>query len=80
MWLDTDVPDTTTHSPERGGKESTMDFSTIPHGLLAAGTATPQGVIVGRSYTAYEMADGQYVAFSAVHGAYSAASPLVVLR
>ena len=56
-----------------------MDFTTSPHGLLAIGTVTPHGVIVGRSYTAYEMESGEYVAFVKVHGAYTAASPLVVL-
>lgn len=56
-----------------------MDFSTTPHGLLAVGTETPQGVIAGRSFTAYEMESGEYVAFSTVHGPYRAASPLVVL-
>lgn len=57
-----------------------MDFTTIPHGLLDAGTETPHGVIVGRSYTAYEMADGSYVPFVTVHGPYRATMPLVVLR
>lgn len=66
-------------SPARGGKESVMDFSATPHGLLPIGTVTPQGVIAGRSFTAYEMEDGSFVPFAAVHGAYPVASPLVVL-
>lgn len=55
-----------------------MDFTAVPHGLLASGTETPHGVIVGRSYTAYEMADGQFVPFTTVHGPYRPVEPLVV--
>lgn len=55
-----------------------MDFTATPPGLLPAGTQTPYGVIVGRSYTAYEMSDGSFVAFSKVHGPYTPAEPLVI--
>jgi len=53
--------------------------STTAHGLLAIGTVTPHGTIAGRSYTAYKMKSGEYVAFSTVHGPYAAVEPLVVL-
>lgn len=38
---------------------------------------TEKGRIIGRSYTAYEMADGSYVSFDQVHGRPAPASPLV---
>jgi hypothetical protein len=70
---------TTTSSRATGRKESTMDFSTIQHGLLPAGTVTPQGVIARSSMTAYQMEDGAWVPFAKVHGPRPWASPLVAL-
>lgn len=55
-------------------------FSNIQHGLLPSGTVTEQGIIVCSTLTAYEMEDGTFVPFSAVHGPYEAAEPLLVLR
>jgi hypothetical protein len=77
-WFTGFVPETTTTHPTE--EVTVSQFSTTAHGLLPAGTETPQGVIVGRSYTAYEMADGTYVPFVTVHGPYTPAEPLVVLR
>jgi len=47
-----------------------------PHGLLRVGTRTPFGIIEAVSYTAYLIA-GRWVAFEKVHGAYTAAKPLI---
>jgi hypothetical protein len=69
---------TTTNSRETGGKESTMDFTTIQPGLLTAGTITPQGVIEAVSLTAYRIG-ARWVPFHKIHGPRPAASPLVRL-
>lgn len=55
-------------------------FSEIQHGCLPAGTETPYGVIEAVTFTAYKMADGTFVPFAKIHGAYAVAEPLVVLR
>jgi len=59
------------------GKESVMDFTTITHGSLPAGTITSEGEIVQRTLTAYEMTDGRFVGFAKVHGPYGWVEPLV---
>lgn len=53
------------------------DFSTVVPGTLAAGTVTDHGEIVSTTLTAYEMADGTFVPYSAIHGTPKAATPLV---
>lgn len=58
----------------------TRKFSEVQAGLLPAGTVTEQGTIVGSTLTAYEMADGSFVAFQAVHGKPAPVMPLVVFR
>ncbi len=72
------MADTTTRSPERGGKESTMDFASIVAGTLPAGTPTEHGTIVRASLTAYEVEGGRWVPFHAVHGRPQPVTPLVV--
>lgn len=71
---------TTTHRGDSLRKESTMDFSTVQAGLLPAGTLTAFGVIVRSTLTAYEMENGEFVAFRRVHGTPAPVMPLVVLR
>lgn len=56
----------------------TSIIQSTPHGLLPAGTVTEHGTIVGRSFTAYELADGSYVSFVTVHGPHRPVAPLVV--
>ena len=56
------------------------DFSHVQPGLLPAGTVTAHGTIVRSTLTAYELADGSFVAFEKVHGKPAPATPLVVLR
>lgn len=53
------------------------DFSLVQPGLLPAGTVTPLGMIVRTSLTAYEMADGSWVAFRRIHGVPAPVLPLV---
>lgn len=55
-------------------------FAEVQPGLLPAGTVTPLGVIERSTLTAYEMADGTFVAFSRIHGRPAPATPLVVLQ
>lgn len=55
------------------------DFAHIQPGLLPAGTVTEHGTIVRSTLTAYEMADGSFVAFQRVHGRPEPVMPLVVL-
>jgi len=53
-----------------------MNFSHIPHGHLTVGTATELGTIEAVSLTAYRIG-GRWVAYTAIHGPYRAAEPLV---
>lgn len=55
------------------------EFSAIQPGLLPAGTVTEHGTIVASTLTAYELADGSFVAFQQVHGKPAPATPLVRL-
>lgn len=61
-----------------GPMATTGEFSADTRGILAAGTETSKGVIVGRSYTAYEMADGAFVPFDSIHARAAMVEPLVV--
>lgn len=54
-------------------------FSDIQPGLLPAGTVTDFGMIVTSTLTAYQMADGSFVPFRAVHGQPAPVMPLVSL-
>lgn len=77
-WFTQVVPETTIHATDR--EVAMFQFSDIQHGLLPIGTDTDFGRITARSYTAYEMADGSFVAFSKVHGPYKAETPLAVFQ
>lgn len=62
-----------------GERGSVMNFSNVQAGLLPTGTVTDLGTIVRASYTAYEMSDGEWVAFGRIHGRQAPVMPLVVL-
>jgi hypothetical protein len=54
-------------------------FSHVQAGCLHTGTVTEFGVIVSTSYTAYEMDNGEWVAFRRIHGMPAPVMPLVSL-
>jgi hypothetical protein len=54
------------------------DLAEVTPGTLPAGTVTELGTIVRSTLTAYEMADGSFVAFKKEHGTPKPATPLVV--
>lgn len=58
-------------------RRTASDFASVQPGLLPAGTVTPYGTIVSTTLTAYEMDDGNFVAFEKVHGKQPPAEPLV---
>lgn len=55
------------------------DFAEVQPGLLPTGTVTEHGTVVRSTLTAYEMADGSFVAFRRIHGEPQPATPLLVL-
>jgi hypothetical protein len=68
----------TTNTGLAGERGSVMNFSNIQAGLLPTGTVTDFGVIVSTSYTAYEMDNGEWIAFHRIHGRPAPVMPLVV--
>jgi hypothetical protein len=71
-----------TPSPSPTDQEATMPQSQFAHiqaGCLPTGTVTEFGVITRTSYTAYEMDNGEWVAFRRIHGTPAPVMPLVSL-
>jgi hypothetical protein len=68
---------TQTTTGRKAGKESNMDFTTIPAGCATVGDVTPLGTIEQVSLTAY-LINGQWVPFHKVHGKPARAAALAI--
>jgi hypothetical protein len=68
---------TPTTTGRKAGKESDMDFTTIPAGCATVGDITTLGTIERVSLTAY-LINGQWVPFHKIHGKPARAAALAI--